>query len=187
MRCVILALSFLAWFSVPVSATVVTYELAGSVTHTDAVLPAYMPGIDVNDPISLFITFDDSVAYQDPLVIGFNTSKYELFVGDFRIYGENWFAPNLELLRWQTLPVIHVDGPFALVPTFPGDFLHLWDGQLTFSGLDLVACLPGQCDDTPGFVGTITTATRVPDSTSTALLLAIGIGVVLRARRVKQA
>ena len=167
------------------SATVVTYELSGTVTQTDAVLPNYMPGIDVNDPLSLFISFEDSLFFQDPLIIGFGTSHYELFVGDFRIYGPNSRAPDLQSLTWNgylgSVPLI--EGPLV-DPGIHVDLLSLFNGELHFYAHDFFACPPFQsCDDTPGFMATINTVTPVPDAGSTALLLVVGFSALHTARR----
>lgn len=172
-------------YASPASATVVTYELSGTVTQTDAVLPNYMPGIDVNDPLSLFITFEDSLVFQDPFIIGFNTSHYELFVGDFRIYGTNSRAPDLQSLTWYgylgSVPLI--EGPLVN-SSIHVDVVSLFNGGLTFYAHEYNACPPFQsCDDTPGFLATIDTVTPVPDAGSTALLLVVGIGALHIARR----
>jgi hypothetical protein len=155
----------------PVSAAPITYQLAGTVTQTDAILPDWLPGIDVGDPLTLSITWDD----ENPLLF----FVFELFVTDFRVWGFNNRPLSLDPLSWTALSLLNIDGPVARF--VQPDFLSIHDSALTFYGLDLQLCSPGSpqpCDDTPGFTGVIDTATRVSDDGSTLLLIACALTVL---------
>lgn len=195
MRKLLIALlaTFVLTVPSPASADLITYQFSGTVSVTDAILPIYMPGIQVGTVIYGNITYDPNhwpqayccSPYYDP-------SYYNLYVGDFHFYGpveQQYIDPHSFLWHFPQL-----DGPLA--HSWNGaDWLELHfnepdpttgAGSMYFYGLDLARCPPltsePGCDDTPGFGATFNSVVQAPDPGSTALLFGLGMTGLLGCR-----
>ena len=173
MKSLLLAFALLLATVAPATAEPITYQLAGTVTTVDAILPGWLPGIDVGDPLVLYVTWDE-VPFPPPFF------AFQLFVGDFRVSGTNDRPVRLDPLSWFASSLMIVEGPIARF--VQPDFLGVFGDELLFAGLDLQLCPPSAprpCDDTPGFVGSIDSVAQVPDAGSTLTLLTLGLGGAL--------
>ena len=176
-------------YASPAKADMITYQLLGEVTQTDAVLVNYMPGIVVGTPIDVLITWDP----QQFLL----TEMVKFFVGDFLISGsaQTGGASTTHPEFFWSAGTLGVQGPLAHSFSPGGsmmDFGHLefdvanQTGSLLLYGLDLLACpvgTLGTCDDTPGFTGSFDTVNYVPEPGSAFSLMMIGLGTLIGCRR----
>ena len=183
MKGFLLAIALLFATAPPASASLVSYEFAGAVTSVQDLGP-YLPGINVGTAVTGLLTYDPSLGFQDPLILGFNSpvgvdvsvSDYD-FQGRFPIGSPGFFL-------WSGFFSFTVDGPVS--PAFITDLLQMqWNAANPGANPGLLTVFGVSTTDefrSKGFVASIDQITPVPDGGSTALLLTLGIGALIRMR-----
>jgi hypothetical protein len=188
-RLVIVSVFISCLWASPASADLITYDINGTVSSSFNNLQGWLPGVAVGTAVLVRVTYNPDVGIQE-VSPGINPSDIHIWLGDFDIHGDV-YAWTGSGFHWGGLApsYLDADGPlgkplwpdYAVMQFDPNGAAADW--SLLLYALDY-GCACGTAD-TPGFTASFTSATRVPDATSTAISLMWSVFALHAARRLR--